>query len=77
MFGRRNNLSSFLVGGALGFVSAVMLANRNGKKHISKPDDTVNTVDNMINKDVLDDVKSVMTEQSIGNEPTDQDTRYS
>jgi gas vesicle protein len=67
MFGRQSNLTSFLVGGAIGFISAVMLANRNGKEtdDTMQSDDTAQSLDNMIKKIVLDEI-----------EPTDSDTKY-
>jgi gas vesicle protein len=61
LFDRPNHLTTFLVGSAVGFATAVMMSNRRGKEALTvKAKENVTQVDNMVSKEILDDVKSVL-----------------
>lgn len=63
MFNRPNQLTTFLIGSAVGFALAAMMSNRRAKETTSvAPQENVTPVDNMVSKAILDDVKSVIME---------------
>jgi gas vesicle protein len=67
----RQHFTTFLVGGAVGFLSAVMLANRGQHEANTTNSNTMTTgtdykkVDDLVSKQVLDNIKSVIEETDV------------